>query len=169
MNITFQFELNTSNSSSKEGRVLIRCTQNRKHKRISTGVALAPKYWDKIHHKIKSSHPLCNELNNLIQEKLKKVTAAYTKLLSEQDDVTLDDIILKMTSEPMTNFYDFALRTKMAEIKSTNKIGTYRRYEAVLNKFKDFTGSNLNINRVNYEILKKYEVHLITSFRYKIK
>jgi hypothetical protein len=58
MNITFQFVLNTSNSSSKEGRVLIRCNQNRKHKRISTGVAVAPKCWDKIHHKIKSSHTL---------------------------------------------------------------------------------------------------------------
>ena len=164
-NISISLELNFKKSNDLEGRVLIRCTQNRKHKRISTGVAVAPKYWDKIHHKIKSSHPLCNELNNLIQEKLKKVTASYTKLLSEHDEVTLDDIILKMTSEPMTNFYDFALRTKMAEIKSTNKIGTYRRYEAVLNKFKDFTGSNLNINRVNYELLKKYEVHLITKLK----
>jgi len=164
-NISISLELNFKKSNDLEGRVLIRCTQNRKHKRISTGVAVAPKYWDKIHHKIKSSHPLCNELNNLIKEKLKKVTAAYTKLLSEHDEVTLDDVILKMTSEPMTNFYDFALRTKMAEIKSTNKKGTYRRYEAVLNKFKDFTGSNLNINRVNYELLKKYEVHLITKLK----
>jgi integrase len=164
MNITFQLELNTSNAS-RDGRVLIRCTQNRKHKRISTGVAVASKYWDKNHHKIKSSHPLCIELNNLIQEKLKKVTAAYTKLISENEEVALEDIIMKMTSVPVTNFFDFACSTKMAEIKSTNKIGTYRRYEAVLNKFKDFTGNNLNINRVNYELLKKYEVHLINNLK----
>ena len=164
MNITFQLELNTSNAS-RDGRVLIRCTQNRKHKRISTGVAVAPKYWDKNHHKIKSSHPLYIELNNLIQEKLKKVTAAYTKLISENEEVSLEDIIMKMTSVPVTNFFDFACSTKMTEIKSTNKIGTYRRYEAVLNKFKDFTGNNLNINRVNYELLKKYEVHLINNLK----
>ena len=159
MNITFQLELNTSNAS-KDGRVLIRCTQNRKHKRISTGVAVSPKYWDKIHHKIKSSHPLSHELNNLINEKLKKVTTVYTKLLSENENVNLDDILTRTTTAPTTNFFDFAYSTKMEEIKSRKKIGTYRRYEAVLNKLKDYAGAKLSLNQINYAFLQKYMIHL---------
>jgi integrase/recombinase XerD len=159
MNITFQLELNTSNAS-KEGRVLIRCTQNRKHKRISTGVAVAPNNWDKVRHKVKKTHPISNELNNLIQEKLRKVTTIYTKLLSEQDEVTLDEIIMKMTTVPMTNFFEFAYSTKMEEIKSKKKLGTYRRYEAVLNKLKSYAGAKLTLNQINYPFLQKYILHL---------
>ena len=162
MNITFQLELNTSNAS-KEGRVLIRCTQNRKHKRISTGVAVATNYWDKVRHKVKKSHPISNELNNLIQEKLRKVTAVYTKLLSENEEVTLDDIVMRATSIPMTNFFDFAYLTKMEEIKSKKKLGTYRRYEAVLNKLKEYAGIKLTLNQINYAFLQKYILHLKTK------
>ena len=35
MNITFNLELNSSNSSKGVKTILIRCTQNRKHKRIT--------------------------------------------------------------------------------------------------------------------------------------
>jgi hypothetical protein len=51
-NISISLELNFKKSNDLEGRVLIRCTQNRKHKRIGTEVALSLKYWDKIYPKI---------------------------------------------------------------------------------------------------------------------
>lgn len=162
-NITISVELNIKKSSSTEGRVLIRCTQNRQHKRIGTGVAVDPKFWDKKHHRVKGSHPISNELNNLIQEKLRKVTAVYTKLLSENEDVTLEDIIMRTTSVPMTNFFDFAYSTKMEEIKSRQKLGTYRRYEAVLNKLKEYAGVKLSLNQINYPFLQKYILHLKTK------
>lgn len=162
-NISISLELNSKKSNDLEGRVLIRCTQNRQHKRIGTGVAVAPKYWDKKHHRVKGSHPLSNELNNLIQEKLKKVTAVYTKLLSENEEVTLDDIVIRTTSAPMTNFFDFAYSTKMEEIKSRKKLGTYRRYEAVLNKLKEYAGVRLTLNQINYAFLQKYMLYLKTK------
>ena len=162
-NISISVELNIKKSTSTEGRVFIRCTQNRKHKRIGTGVAVAYKDWDKKRHKVKSSNPLSNELNNLIQEKLKKVTAVYTKLLSENEEVTLDDIVMRTTSVPMTNFFDFAYSTKMEEIKSRNKLGTYRRYESVLNKLKEYAGVKLSLNQINYTFLQKYMLHLKTK------
>jgi hypothetical protein len=163
MNITFQFELNTSKLSSKEGRVLIRCTQNRKHKRISTGIAVSAKYWDKKHHKVKNSHPLCRELNQLLQEKLRKLTNTYARLLSENQHVTLDDILIGNSSVPNSNFFDFAYSVKMEEIKGRQKLGTYRRYEAVLNKLKSYAGPKLSLQQVNYAFLKKYVLHLETS------
>ncbi len=163
MSVTFNLELSKSKTSITEGSVLIRITQKRKLKRIGTGVTIPIKSWDKIHQKVKSNHPLSKELNNLINEKLKKVTSAYTKLLSENDAVSLDDIIMKTNNVTMTNFFDFAYSTKMEEIKSRQKLGTYRRYEAVFNKLKDYAGLKLNLNQINYTFLQKYILHLKTK------
>lgn len=160
MSVTFNLELSKSKSSDKEGSILIRLTQHRKSKRIGTGVTIPIKSWDKIHQKVKKNHPLKDELNNLILEKLKKVTAVYTKLLSEGEEVTLDDIVIRTSTVPMTNFFDFAYSTKMEEVKSRNKLGTYRRYEAVLNKLKEYAGAKLTLNQINYAFLQKYMLYL---------
>lgn len=81
MSVIFNLELSKSKTSITEGSVLIRITQHRKLKRIGTGVSIPIKSWDKVHHKIKSTHPLCHELNNLINEKLKKVTSLYKAVI----------------------------------------------------------------------------------------
>lgn len=165
MSLTFNLELNRSNTSSNEGTVLIRITQHRKLKRIGTGISIPIQAWDKIHQKVKKSHPLSNEYNGILTESLKKVIAAYNKLLQESDSFSLDDIVAAVNNTGNENFFDFAIRTKLAEIKASNKLGTLRRYESVLCKFKNFTGNSLNINRVNYDLLKRYEVHLIHNLK----
>ena len=68
MSITFNLELNKSNTSSKEGSVLIRVTQHRKLKRIGTGISIPIISWDKVHQKVKKSHPLAAEYNNILQQ-----------------------------------------------------------------------------------------------------
>lgn len=165
MNITFTMELSTSKGFNDEQSVLIRCTQNRKHKRISTGISVQNKYWDKTLHKIKKAHPLSDEYNKLILEKLRKITTVYTKLVEENEEVTLDDLSRTSNRETSTNFYEFAYRTKMAEIKSRDKLGTYRRYEAVLNKFKVFTKANLTISQINYDLIRRYELYLVNELK----
>ncbi len=165
MSLTFNLELNRSNTSSNEGTVLIRITQHRKLKRIGTGISIPIQAWDKIHQKVKKSHPLSNEYNGILTESLKKVIAAYNKLLQESDSFSLDDIVAAVNNTGNENFFDFAIRTKLAEIKASNKLGTLRRYESVLCKFRNFTGNSLNINRVNYDLLKRYEVHLIHNLK----
>lgn len=160
MSTTFNLELSKSKASDTEGSILIRITQHRKLKRIGTGVTIPIKSWDKTHQKVRGSHPMSHELNALLLEKLKKVTAVYTKLLSENDEVSLEDIVISSASTPMTNFFEFAYSTKMEEISSKKKLGTYRRYEAVLNKLKSYAGAKLTLNQINYPFLQKYILHL---------
>ena len=163
--ITFNLELSHKKEASISGRLLIRCTQNRIHKRLSTGISVAPKFWDKVHYKIKPSHPQSDDLNNLIHEKIKKLTVAYSTLLSESDEVYLDDLFSRVSEETVTNFFEFAYSTKMAEIKSRKKLGTYRRYDAVFNKLKTYAGKNLKLNQINYSFIQKYILHLKTKLR----
>ena len=160
MNITFSFELNSSKTLDKEQSILIRLTQQRKLKRIGTGIKIAPKFWNKDKQIIKSAHPLSVQYNKIISEKLKKVTSTYANLLETTGVVTPEEIIRELSKETTTNFFDFAYTTKLAEIKYRKKMGTYRRYEAVLNKLMDYAGKQLSFRRINYSFLREYEKHL---------
>lgn len=160
MNISFNLELNTTSPSKGEKTILIRCTQNRKHKRISTGITIQPSAWNKQKQKIKSSYQFAAEYNSLLQTKLKTVIKQYNALLEANQTTNLEELASSLAQSKQVNFFEFAYKTKMAEIKASNKLGTYKRYEAVLNKFKAFCGKNLTFNKIDYNLLKKYELHL---------
>ena len=165
MNISFNLELSSGNPSTQMKSVLIRCTLNRKHLRIATGVTLLDKQWDKKNQKINRSHAMCVELNQLIIEKLKQVTSVYSTLLSKSDDVSLRDIKEELAGNTNESFYDFAKNVKLAGIGATNKLGTYRRYETAINKFVCFIGKNQSINKVNYTLIRQYELYLLNELK----
>jgi integrase/recombinase XerD len=160
MNISFNLELNSSIASKGEKAILIRCTQNRKHKRISTGISIPFKAWNKNKQQIKPMHKLSAEYNTLLQTKLKAVINVYNKLIDTNQSTNLDELFASLSQTNQVNFFEFAYRTKMAEIKASNKLGTYKRYEAVLNKFKEFNGKHLSVSKVDYNLIRKYELHL---------
>ena len=81
MNITFTLELSSYVGENKEVSILIRMTQNRKLKRISTGVTIDPSSWDPVKKKIKKKHPLAEQYNKLLDVKMAEVIKAYSKLL----------------------------------------------------------------------------------------
>ena len=58
MNITFNLELNPSIDSKAEKTILIRCTLNRKHKRISTGIKIPVSVWNKNKQQIKATYKM---------------------------------------------------------------------------------------------------------------
>ncbi len=165
MNITFTLELSSSKVSDKDVSILIRMTQNRKLKRLSTGVKVPPALWDPIRKRITRRHSQAAQYNKLLDIKLAEVVNIYSKLLEVNGQVSLEDISRELSKETTTNFFDFAFSTKMAEIKSRNKMGTYRRYEAVLSKLEAYAGKGLAIKRINYRFLKEYSLYLKTKLK----
>jgi integrase/recombinase XerD len=165
MNIHFNLELSSRASSQSEKSILIRLTQNRQHRRVSTGIQVEEKHWDPKGQKIRKNHPIAAEYNGILQAKLKELNGVYSKLLQDDPSITADDIIRHLSRTKTTNFFGFAYSTKMAEIKSSNKMGTYRRYEAVLSKLEVYAGKSLSIKRVNYTFLKEYSLYLKTKLK----
>lgn len=161
MTITFSLELNYRADSSGQHLIQIRCSQNRKHKRFTTGISVPLKSWDKQKQKIKKNHPNNEQYTRIIEAQMKQLCERYAKLLETTEDVILDDLLIS-PSKTKQSFFSFAATTKIAAITSTNKLGTLRRYESVLNKFKAFAGEKLPVDRVTYELVKKYEHHLLT-------
>jgi hypothetical protein len=92
-----------------------------------------------------------------------KLIAACSKLLAENDKVSIQDLIVFFNNSTVTFFFDLANLTKTTEIKSLNKPGFYRRPQSVLNKFEDFAVANLNINRKGYKLLKEFEPYMVQN------
>lgn len=165
MNITFTLELSSYTSAKKEVSILIRMTQNRKLKRMATGIKVLPENWDPIKKKIKKKNPLADQYNKVLELKLAEVIKTYSKLLEINSHVSPEDISHELSKDTTTNFYGFAQSTKLAEIKSRNKMGTYRRYEAVLFKLEKYAGKNLSLKKINYTFLKDYSLYLKTKLK----
>ncbi|MFM1961635.1 MAG: hypothetical protein RLZZ172_480 [Bacteroidota bacterium] len=165
MNITFTLELSSHAGKKKEVSILIRMTQNRKLKRMSTGIKVLPETWDPVKKKIRKKHHLADQYNKLLDLKLAEVIKTYSKLLEVNGAVSPDEILREMLRDTTTNFFDFAHNTKMAEIKSRNKMGTYRRYEAVFSKLEAYAGRGLSLRRINYKFLKEYSLYLKTKLK----
>jgi integrase len=165
MNIHFNLELSSRTGSKSEKSILIRLTQNRQHRRISTGIKTEENHWDSKVQRVKKSHPLAVEYNSILQTKLKEVTHAYSLLLEEDSQVTSEEVIRNLTGIKPTNFFDFAYSTKLAEIKSRNKLGTYRRYEAVLKKLERYAGKGLPLKGITYAFLKEYSIYLKSKLK----
>lgn len=165
MSIHFSLELSSRANFRNEKSVLIRLTQHRKHRRISTGILLESKYWNKNLKKVRSGHPLSEGYNQVIHAKMKALTELYGKLLQEDLFVTPDDLIRHFNKEETSNFFDFAKSTKLAEISSRSKLGTLRRYEAVLSKLEAYAGKHLTLKQVTYKFLKEYSLYLKTKLK----
>ena len=90
----------------------------------------------------------------------------YNQLMTTNKELNLH--ALTETFEKIVelqDFFVFASNTKLNEIKSRNKLGTYRRYATALHKFKVFTSGKLLIQEVIYSLLKQYENHLISHHK----
>jgi integrase len=165
MNITFRLEYNPAKDFKQSKPIFIRCTQNRKHKRIHTGVSVTAAHWNKQKQQVRKTHPQYQVYNQLIQTQLKQVLDTYHQLMSTHKELNLHTLTEALQGNEEQDFFEFAYNTKLNEIKSRNKLGTYRRYETALNKFQVFTSGKLPIQQINYSLLKQYENHLITHHK----
>lgn len=165
MNITFRLEYNPAKDFKQLKPIFIRCTQNRKHKRIHTGVSLSAAHWNKQKQQVRKTHPQYKVYNQLIQTQLKQLLETCHHLMSTHKELNLQTLTEALQGNEQQDFFEFAFNTKLNEIKSRNKLGTYRRYETALNKFQVFTSGKLPIQQINYSLLKQYENHLITHHK----
>lgn len=125
-------------------------------------ISISQKYWDKGKQEVKKSHPAAEQYNRIIRGWLQKLSKAYSTMLEADEDVTIEYLIDQVNKPKSISFYKFAEDTKLAEFKAKQKMGTYRRYEAVLNKLKEYA-PNLTIRKVDFRFLKDYENYLLES------
>ena len=166
MPITFTLELNSKSTNKGEHLIMIRCSQKHQHKRINTGIHIEKKFWDPRKKQVKAGCVLRYQMNSTLAHKINALKETYLKLQQSSDaEIQIDDLIEYSTKPKSVNFFDFAYKHKLVQFQLNKKLGTYRRYEAVLNKLKVYAGTNLATSKIDYSLLKGFESYCMLELK----
>jgi len=72
---------------------MLRLTQDRKNRRLATGVKVEKKYWDTREKVVKTSCPLSSHYNKINRAIIKKAALTYANLLESIEVLKLDDLV----------------------------------------------------------------------------
>jgi integrase len=161
MAITFKPEIN--NKPKKDGTCLImlRITENRKIKRISTGIFLK---FDEFNKEadygkwIRKSNPNHKKLNSDIEDFIEKAKKASKTIEKNNQIVSAKSIINEVNNKNTGSFTDY-FKAKLEIYLTTNSAGYYKHLKSKLNNLNEFN-SNILFTELNVSLLNKYEVHL---------
>jgi integrase len=152
---------------NKEAPLYLRVIKNRKIKYVSLSAYILPKYWDEGGEKVKPNHPSALRFNSYLAEKTR--LALDSILESETDDPAAPYPPLKYSvlgSSPV-DFFTYAY-TFIKQYEDKGKIGTYRRFKAVLTKLETYIGEKkLEFSQLNLKFLKGYESNMRTKLKNK--
>ena len=136
---TYNFELNSKPSKKGTFVVLLRITENKRHKRIRTNVELdAVKYWNPNKQEVRKSEPNYKVLNEALKKIKDEAMSAEEKLLDYDKGVTSQNVVATMKAGRRVFSFiefveDYAQRTMEA-----GEYRTYTKYITFLNKLKFF-------------------------------
>lgn len=162
MGVSFTPEINYRADLRGNHLVQIRCSEKGKHKRFSLGISIPSKHWDFDKKEVKKVNGCALEYNRIINGWLLKLSKVYAQLIEEKADVSLDELLFAVSSPKVVSFFQFAAATKLSEFKAKGKMGTYRRYEAVLTKLKAYA-PKLTMSNLDYRFLRDYQIYLMET------
>lgn len=160
--ITYNLELNSHANKEGLSAVFIRVTENRKKKRINTGILLPKDHFNpkaKWGRWIRSSNPKHAVFNSQIENKideLKTKADALSKLgLNILDKIEVAEV--DPTSTTLKNHFESVIN----DMKIEKSVVYYRTVKSMLSRFQTFTGENMDIKDVTGDHVQKFKVHLV--------
>ncbi len=162
--VSTHFEL--SSKKNKEGfyNVMLRLSNKRKLKRISTKVFtlktdFQAKYGKWIKSTIGSNH---ENKNNDLMSWYNKASNASTELEKKRIPVTLENIAdyIKGTNDDKINFIEYAEKVA-TRFKDSEQVSSYKKYHTLINKIQNYVGNkNFKFNDISVTFLINFEIHL---------
>lgn len=168
MATTFNFELNGTANRAGKYVIMLRITQNRKHKRLKTSIELNRKSdWNPNAQKVRSSEPNYAKWNDALEKELENAKSKYREL-KEEGLATADKIKHEITaSEKSASFLAYA-RQRTEEIYNAGGIRNWKKYNGFCNKLEAYqTDKNghlrdLAFAEITPAYLAKFEDYLHT-------
>lgn len=137
--------------------LMIRMTQNRKHKRREIGYDIEKKYWNIKKKQVRSSHPLHAIINAAIKSKLQELEIEYLKAIPISETITLNLITQKAKKDILgLSFIDYYDSYINNEVKNGN---TASGMIAVLNKIRRYR-TELFFDDIDLKFLADFQGHL---------
>jgi integrase len=159
--VTVKILFRTDKKNSKnEGPLYLRIIKNRKSKYISLGIILHEDQWDEENKRVKKSHPNSQRLNKYIAKKISEAEGVALDLETENKYIVLQNVKDQIMGKKSESFIKYFER-HVAELESTEKMGSLDKAKAVLSKLKEFQkGRDLLFDEVTVFWLKSYEIYL---------
>lgn len=136
---TYNFELN--NRPTKRGTyvVMLRITENKKHKRIKTSVELkSPKYWNQKAQEVRKSEPDFKVMNKNLEDLKSRMTEAEHKLEEQGTGITSIKVVKTYKAKRKAfSFLDYASEFSERTFEAGD-YRTYTKYITFLNKLRLF-------------------------------
>ena len=130
----------------------------------SLGEAIAASHWNPTAKRVRKSHPVADDLNALIQDRLAVAQAERVRLKRAGEPITAEAIKAALVgADPdavSSDYLAFADRHVVA-LKARGQIREFRREQTVVTKLRDYTKGPLPFERITPRFLKEYETHLL--------
>lgn len=162
---TFTLELNSRPNRTGKYSVMIRATQDRKHKRIKTSVEVKKEDWNPNKKEIRKSDPDYKLLNDALEKEMNEAKSTYRDL-RENGIATLDNIKKSVIdSERGHSFITYA-KQHYQTIKDSGGLRNAKKHLTLINKLERYLRregkSDLMFKEITYQFLYKFETYLRT-------
>ncbi len=106
-------------------------------------------------------------MNNYLAEKTREALDSLLELEVNDPGAPVEALKHAVMGVAMTDFFTYGYRF-VKQYENKGKIGTYRRFNAVLNKLKEFSGvKGLQFTQITPDFLRAYETELRTNYHNK--
>lgn len=158
--ITFTPELHHRANELGLHALMIRMTQNRKHKRKEIGYDIEKKHWNIKKKQVRNSHPLHAIINAAIKSKMQELEIKYLKSIPLSETITLDLIAQKAKKDILglsyTEYYANYINTEVKNGNTASGMG------AVLNKLCRYK-KEVFFHEITLKFLADFQEHLRTD------
>ncbi|MDH6304278.1 integrase [Parabacteroides sp. PF5-5] len=141
--------------------LMVRVCKDGKKKYSSLGISINPQYWDFKKGKLKRNCPDRDNIQSLINEKLKEYSAQIIELKSVQKDFTASSLINKVNKPILPKTVKGVFDNEIKRLNDENRLNYALSYKQLMNSLIDFNG-NLDIyfSDIDSTWLKNYETFL---------
>ncbi len=148
--------------ANKDGKfpLAIRITENRKASYVFLGTALHKNEWDATQRKVKKSYPNSVQLNALIAKRLAEYNKENITLELEDKDPSTKSIRANVMKRKIQfSFFDEA-KIYVNNLKSSGKYNRLSAENPRIERFKEFTGGQIQFREITVSLLRQYSSYL---------
>lgn len=154
--ITFTPELHHRQNQKGLHAILIRMTQNRKHKRKELGFDIEKRHWNINKKQVRSSHPLHAVINAAIKSEIQKLESEYLKTIPLKHHATMEQISNKATDDILSKSFTKYFKDYINELKNGNTANSMSSAYNKLCRYK----SDVTFDELDLKFIANYKEHL---------
>jgi integrase len=162
--ITFRFMLHSHELADGTHKIILRITQERKHKYVDIGYSVKAADWNNEKKEVRKTNPLWREIKMVMDSKLLEAQKTYLNARAQDATISASEIKRQLRKELVGESYlDYATDYIAKMPNASSQLSR----ESMINKLKEFLGKgqdrkqiDLLFPEINYKFLKDYERHL---------